>query len=170
MNVTIKEATVKNDLFLSYKFDQRVQGTRKNTTESSDAAIHDDLRNAFNVLIPHFAFICEEIDEETARERIQNPTDVLDEFDPLNNYSVHGFNLGKHQEGVTILGTKKLKSGDSISFPTPFKKWDDEDYEFMEELTKAMDVLKSEVYEYLEGKQAPSLQVKAEFPEDEVTM
>lgn len=167
MNVTIKEATVKSDLFLSYKFDQRNQGTRKNTTESSDAAIHDDLRKAFNDLIPHFAFICEEIDEKKAREQIQNPDQELEEFDVMNNYKVHGFNLGKHQEGVTIAGTKKLKSGDTISFSTPFKKWDDSEYEFMDELTEAMDVFKSEVYEYLEGKQAISLQIKAEFPEAE---
>ena len=68
MNITIKQANIKNSLFLSYKYDQFVKSTKKSASESSDAPIHDDLRNAFSALIPHFAFICERLKNQTVRQ------------------------------------------------------------------------------------------------------
>lgn len=166
MNITIKQASIKSDLFLSYEYDEYVNKSKSNIKKNSDAAIHEDLRNAFKSLIPHFAFISDEISEDQCRTRIKSINAELSEEDPLNNYKVSGFNLGKNQEGLTIFGSKKLKSAEYISFSTPFMKTYD-DYPFKDELLEAVDTLKSEVYEYLEGKQAPSKQVEAKFPEEE---
>ena len=44
---------------------------------------------------------------------------------------------------------------DAFAALTPFLKWDD-DYAFSSELIAAVDLLKSEVYEYIEGKRAPA--------------
>ena len=64
MNITIKNASIKSGLFLKYGYDH-FAGTTKYSHPSTtgDAPIHDDLREAFLALTPHFAFICEEIQE-----------------------------------------------------------------------------------------------------------
>jgi hypothetical protein len=116
------------------------------------------LRDAFANLTPHFAFICEEINESTCRQAINDIAKgvVQDaETDPLGKYHVAGFTLGKDSESVTISGNKTLKSGKSLNISTPPQQWDDTDYPFMAELIKSVDLLKSEVYEYIEGKRAP---------------
>lgn len=173
MNITIKQASIKNSLFLSYKYEQYVKNAKKSAAESSDAPIHDDLRTAFSALIPHFAFICEEIKEADCRDRLNSPDHELPEEHFLLKYKVQGFTIGGQgdSEGVTISGTKKLESGSYLNFNTPFLKFEDiQDYPFMAELREAIDVLKSEVYEYLEGKQAPPKQQVMELEEDEVVM
>jgi len=173
MNITIKQANIKNSLFLAYKYDQVVKNAKKSASESSDAPIHDDLRNAFSALIPHLAFICEEIKEEDCQARLESPDDELPEDHFLLKYRVHGFSISGQgdQEGLTIAGTKRLESGKILNLDTPFQKFDDiNDYAFMAELRESIENLKSEVYEYLEGKQAPAKQQVMELEEDEVAM
>lgn len=169
MHITIKKASIKNSLFLAYEYDQSVNNTKNIIKTSSDAPIHDDLRNAFSSLVPHFALICEEIEEKTAQKAIENPDEVLEEENPLLKYKVSGFSIGGtgDGEGVTISGSKRLENGSIVNFNTPFLKFEEaKEYQFMEELVNAIDNLKSEVYEYLEGKQAPSKQLGM-FEEDE---
>lgn len=172
MNITIKKASIKNRLFLAYSYEQMVSNRTDSVSTSSDAPIHDDLRTAFNALIPHFAFICEEITENVCREQINNYEQGIVYSDPLANplkkYTVKGFSIGGSgdSEGVTISGNKMLESGKIISFNTPFMKWSDE-YSFANELINSVDLLKSEVYEYLEGKQAPKAQQSMTFQQDE---
>lgn len=158
MNITIKNASIKNRLFLKYGYDHMVETTKySHPSTTGDAPIHDDLRDAFESLVPHFAYICEEISESVCREAISDLAKgvMQTENDPLRKYAVGGFALGKDSEGVTISGSKILESGDVLNFNTPFKKWEDTDYPFMNELIEAVDLLKSEVYEYIEGKRAP---------------
>lgn len=158
MEITIKKASIKKVLFLAYGYDHFVNSTKFSHNSSSDAPIHDDLREAFQNLIPHFAFICEEINESVCRQAINDIKKgiVYDlGMDPLYKYDVTGFTLGKDSEGVTISGNKSLESGKSININTPFIKWEDVDYPFMKELLESVDLLKSEVYEYIEGKRAP---------------
>ena len=159
MNITIKNASIKSAIFLKYGYDHFVNSTKFTHNSSGDAPIHNDLRDAFAALTPHFAFICEEISEKVCKQAIidfeSGVTFKDEETDPLRKYDVLGFALGKDSEGVTIIGTKKLDSGKSININTPFLKWDD-DYEFSSELIASVDLLKSEVYEYIEGKRAPA--------------
>jgi len=171
MNITIKKASIKNSLFLAYEYDQSVNGTKNIIKTSSDAPIHDDLRNAFSALNPHFALICEEVSENIVEHAIEHPDAILAEDNPLRKYKVSGFSIGGtgDGEGVTISGSKTLESGNVVSFNTPFLKFEDaHHYKFMQELVEAIDELKSEVYEYLEGKQAPAKQM-AMFEEEEAS-
>lgn len=161
MNITIKNASIKNSLFLKYGYDHFVGSTKySHPSTTGDAPIHDDLRESFLALTPHFAFICEEVTESVCREGINDFKQGVvyqdPETNPLKKYTVIGFTLGKDYEGVTIIGSKKLESGKSININTPFKKWDESDYPFISELIEAVDLLKSEVYEYIEGKRAPA--------------
>ena len=159
MNITIKNASIKSTIFLKYGYDHFVNSTKFTHNSSGDAPIHNDLRDAFAALTPHFAFICEEISESVCKQSITDFENGVfykdEETDPLRKYDVIGFALGKDSEGVTITGSKKLDSGKSININTPFLKWDD-DYAFSSELIAAVDLLKSEVYEYIEGKRAPA--------------
>ncbi|MBC7749568.1 MAG: hypothetical protein H7Z76_13510 [Methylotenera sp.] len=158
MELTIKNASIKRIMFLKYGYDHFVNNAKFTHSSSGDAPIHDDLREAFQNLIPHFAFICEEITESVCRQAINDIKKGVaqdSETDPLRKYDVAGFTLGKDSEGVTISGNKSLESGKSININTPFQQWDDTDYPFMAELLESIDLLKSEVYEYIEGKRAP---------------
>lgn len=160
MNITIKNASIKSGLFLKYGYDHFVGSTKySHPSTTGDAPIHDDLREAFSALTAHFAFICEEISESISRQAINDFKQGVvyqdPETDPLRKYTVIGFTLGKDSEGVTIIGSKRLDSGKSININTPFLKWDD-NYAFDSELIAAVDLLKSEVYEYIEGKRAPA--------------
>ena len=158
MEITVKNAKIKKVLFLQYGYDHFVNNTKVSNSSSSDAPIHDDLREAFESLTPHFAFICEEISESTCRTAINDfKKGIIQdaETDPLRKYDVSGFTLGKDSEGVTISGSKALDSRKSININTPFVEFDDHEYPFLQELIEAIDILKSEVYEYIEGKRAP---------------
>lgn len=158
MELTIKNASIKRIMFLKYGYDHYVNNAKFTHSSSGDAPIHDDLREAFQSLIPHFAFICEEINEAVCRQAIHDIRKGIihdAETDPLRKYNVIGFTLGKDSEGVTISGSKSLESGKTININTPFTAWDDTDYPFMVDLLESVDVLKSEVYEYIEGKRAP---------------
>lgn len=165
MSTTITTAKIKNRMFLAYGYTEREGDTENKITTSSDAPIHPDLKDAFLKLTPHFAFICEEITEDVARIAITTGfiKDPEQEH-PLNRFDVGGFTIGGlgDSEGVTISGSKWLKSGKSVNFNTPFVKWGD-DYAFSDELILAVDLLKSEVYEYLGGKQAEKLQTVMTF-------
>ena len=158
MEITIKNASIKGAMFLKYGYDHMVNNTKFSHSTSGDAPIHDDLADSFSELAPHFAFICEEINESVCRQAINDiakGVELDEETNPLRKYRVVGFALGKDSEGVTISGTKKLESGESLKLATPFLKWDRTDYPFMQELIETVDLLKSEVYEYIEGKRAP---------------
>jgi hypothetical protein len=158
MEITIKNASIKRVLFLKYGYDHFVNNEKFTHSSSGDAPIHDDLREAFQNLIPHFAFICEEINESTCRQAINDiAKGIIQDFeaDPLNKYDVNGFGLGKDSDGVTISGSKRLGTGKLININTPFQAWDDAEYPFMSELLESVDLLKSEVCEYIEGKRAP---------------
>lgn len=101
MNVVVKKAEIRSSLFLSYEYDQKDAEVSNSIKTASDAPIHDDLRNAFKALIPHFVFICEEnTDEKIILDAIENPDDYFgfkDEVkhEDLLNYRVYGFQLGK---------------------------------------------------------------------------
>ena len=158
MEFTIKNASIKRVMFLKYGYDHFVNNAKFTHSSSGDAPIHEDLREAFQNLIPHFAFICEEINESVCRQAINDIEKGViqdSETDPLRKYNVSGFTLGKDSEGVTISGSKSLESGKSVNINTPFTAWDDTDYPFISELMESVDLLKDEVYQYIEGKRAP---------------
>jgi hypothetical protein len=167
MNIKIKNAKIKNSMFLAYGYSQIENNNENQITTQSDAPMHDDLRNAFNMLIPHFAGICEEVEPEIVAKAINNGQALffLDDINnPLSNFEVKGFSIGNDNDGVTISGNKQLQSGKVVNFNTPFTKFEDFDnYSFCTELKKAVDNLRSEVYDYLEGKQAPPKQQSIDF-------
>ncbi len=166
MQITIKKAEIRGSIFLSYEFEQTDVNVKNNIKTSSDAPIHDDLRTAFRKLIPHFAFICEEItDQEAIKMAILNHEHYLGDKDKSPDerffkYRVFGFSL-KDNKGLQLLelkGAKRLENNEEISFSTFEIDIDDPDYVFHTNLVNAIEELKEEVLAYMQGKCAPKAQ------------
>lgn len=169
MNIIVKKAAMRNSLFLNYEFEQRDVDVNNTIKTQSDAPIHEDLQHAFKRLIPHFAFIAEEIDEKLAKKAIEDPETYLftlleEAPEPkIHNYHVHEFSIvdKKGLNFVSFAGTKTLASKDVIAFSTPSIDLDSiNDYKFVQELSELIDVLKQEILEYMDGKQAPRKQLE----------
>lgn len=174
MNIIIKKATIRGSLFLSYEFEQRDIDVNNTIKTSSDAPIHDDLRAAFRHLIPHFAFICEEItDVDLVESALERPESYLEDpehsaSDAFFKYRVSEFQIIEKDgvEKITISGGKRLQTTKEISFSTP-SFIIDTDYKFHMQLSTAIEVLKEEVLAYMQGKQAPKTQLEMFGQEEE---
>ncbi len=180
MEIEIKKAGIISGLFLSYEYEQTDPSAKNNNKTKSDAPIHDDLRNAFRALIPHFAYMCEEItDKKLIEKAIKSPEKYLESAETslhpdFLKYSVNEFSLiGKgDSERIKISGSKRLESFKYISFTAPEVFLDTSGHEFINDLNDAVETLKSEVLAYMEGKQAPKAQIEMfagheEFEEEE---
>lgn len=175
MNITIKKASVRGSLFLSYDFEQQDADVKNLIKTSSDAPIHDDLRNAFRALIPHFAFICEEVkDEVLTRVAIDKPEIYLHERELAPDDTFFKFRVGEFSieekkgfEYVTLFGCKSLATLQEVCFSSPRIDLDDSSYPFRKELASAIEVLKSEVLAYMQGKQAPKSQLEMFYDDQE---
>lgn len=174
MNVTIKKASLRGSLFLDYNFEQQDADVKNLIKTSSDAPIHDDLRNAFRALIPHFAFICEEVkDEVLTKKAIDNPEIYLHERelapdDTFFKFRVAEFALEEKKgfEYLTLFGCKSLATFQEVCFSSPKIDMEDTNYPFSYELKQAIEVCKVEVLAYMQGKQAPKTQLEM-FSEEE---
>ena len=168
MEILIKKAGITSGLFLSYEFEQTDSNAKNNNKTKSDAPIHDDLRKAFRALIPHFAFMSEEIvDRDLIAKAIANPEEYLESEETslhpaFLKYNVQEFSLsGKADaEKIKITGTKRLESFKHIGFYVPEEFLETSGYAFSSELNEAVEVLKHEVLAYMEGKQAPKQQTE----------
>lgn len=176
MNIVIKKASIRNGLFLNYEFEQRDTDVNNTIKTQSDAPIHEDLQKAFRKLIPHFAFITEEIPEELAKLAINDPEEYLfkpfdEAIEPkLYNFNVHEFAVTdkKGLNFICLSGGKTLASKDFMSFSTYLVDLDSlTDYKFVHELSELVDELKREVLLYMEGKQAPRKQLEMFSEEDQ---
>ena len=168
MEILIKKAGITSGLFLSYEFEQNDSNAKNNNKTKSDAPIHDDLKKAFRMLIPHFCFICEEITDEVLIQKAIDSYDeyLLDKETSLHpeffKYYVTDFSLnGKgDSQKIKISGTKYLEIFSSISFTAPEIILDSTKYKFIDDLIEVVELLKSEVLAYMEGKQAPKQQIE----------
>jgi|SRR5690554_1308424 len=178
--IVIRKATLKGSLFLSYSFDQIEPDVKNRINTSSDAPIHDDLRNAFKKLIPHFAFISEEVrDEKLVEKAIKKPEQFLFERDESKDqtffkFRVHEFEINERDgyEKIKISGAKQLETLSEIYFSIPPIGLGDDKYKFYSELQEAVEELKNEVSAYMQGKTAPKAQTEMfddeEFDEEEI--
>lgn len=169
--IEIKKAGIRGGIFLAYEYNMEDNGiSAKNKTQST-APIHDDLKAAFEKLIPHFILLTEELPVDRIRGIIEN--NLLLPEDIQQKYSVTDFELGGSEDAQTIkiTGFKVLSNDKSISFSTPSQKlYEDrtEGYKFDNYLREILDVIISEVLEYMDGKQAPRSEVgKLDFGDEE---
>ena len=162
--VTIKKAKIKDDLFLEGEYNEDLPGhSKKNTKFSCTVPVHDDLKEAFQKLHVHLAIIA---DQEPAPKKKDFSTT---EFE---NFSVGGFSVGgaDDNEGITISGSKEGKYG-LVNLNTPFTKYAESEYPFIDELGLDIQMAVYEVEQYLfHEKRAPEKQLEMDFedPEDKM--
>ncbi|WP_445454077.1 hypothetical protein [Flavobacterium sp. 25HG05S-40] len=176
MNIVIKKAGIRSSLFLSYEFEQKDIDVNNTIKTTSDAPIHDDLRNAFRALIPHFAFVTEEVtDLNLVESAVEAPESYVEDrehsaSEVFFKFYVSDFSIDnkKGLNIVTLSGNKMLESGDVVSFTAPAIDLDGGKYQFKAQLSDLMERLKVEVLAYMQGKQAPKQQMEMfENQEDE---
>lgn len=181
--VRITAATIK-DGFCTYYYDLKVNETVTDKLKrNSGLLVHIDLLNAFKKLNPHLAVICEEInafditdiekivssDDEEAYDKL--PDDEKKISDIMSQYSVTGFTIDStgENEGVSLVGTKKLSTGEPLKLDAPKKKYNG-NYHFINEFRVAVDACVFEVSEYMNGKGAPIMvQTDMDFPSEDET-
>lgn len=169
MEIEIKKAAIKNRIFLSSEYVEKLNGVNKTRKEDSDAIVHDDLIHAFQKMVPHFALLTEQVPESEVESIILNNREIPGDL--LHKIKVTGISVGGsgESEGITISGAKRLSNGKTVNFNTPFTKWEavDEGYKFISELINVLEDLKDEVVAYMEGKQGTKAQTEMSFGDEE---
>lgn len=159
MNITKAKITKDNTLVASFKNENE-----DNVTIEGKNLIHKDLRAAFNELIPHLAFLCEqkEADGKVAMDELpDNISSILE----VTGYTIGG---SDDDEGVTLIGKRFLKSKKVLNIIAPFTKYNNENEEYKHtfELQQAIEACNYEVEQYLTAKKWAVVQQELPFDED----
>lgn len=174
MNIVIQKAQL-NGIFLSYEFEQKDTDSNNLMKVKSDLPVHDDLRTAFRNLIPHFAFICDQVtDEKLVEKAINDPLLYTGDKETAPDvaffkYQVYAVSLNtkKGNNKITMHGCRQVgELFDEISFSSPEIDLDSDKYKHTAKLSEMVELLKSEVVAYMEGKHAPKTQMEM-FNEEE---
>lgn len=157
--VKFKSATIKNDLFLSVKYDEELPGHSKNKLSNDcTVPVHEDLKVTFQKLHRHLALLC------SLRDLPQKKQFYKTDFE---EFTVSGFSVGGNDDssGVTVNGSMEGAYG-TVNLSTPFTKYVGDDYPFLSELGQDILACEFEIDQYLfKGKRAPEVQLEMELPE-----
>lgn len=167
-NIEIIGADLKSDMFLNVNYEVKDLNRKTKRTDKCDAPIHEDLRNAFNKLIPHYLLLTETKKKPELVKDIDLEKEVPEHL--LKMFKITGFSLEDKsgEVSVQISGYRKLKNGKRVAFQTPKtnRGTKDDEYEFYNKLMQCIDDLKEEVFEYIDGKQAERMQKSIDFDND----
>lgn len=173
MNIIIKKAAIRNSIFLYAEYDVRDLEVNSGNKSNFDAPIHEDLREAFRNLIPHLAFLCDQVEnEELVREAIKNPENYLKDressvTEEFFKYYVNELTIDNKKNIVVISGNRLLTDGDVLQLNAPPIFFQSSKYIFIEELKENIELIKKEVVAYLEGKHAEKSQLEMFSSEEE---
>lgn len=174
-NIRIVSGTLRG-LFCTFKYEHEVQPeTTDVVTIKSGLPVHEDLKAAFKALNPHLAVICEEVEANDVPD-IENIPEISGEEgsvnDPiaemLSRFAVASFTISGtgENESITLSGSKRLSTGDTVSLTTPSIELEGTQYQFVNELRIAIDNVVSEIEEYKNGKRAPIVVQTEMFAEE----
>lgn len=149
------------DKIVNIEFSETIETdewTVRNKYESEcEHAIHDDFKNALEALKGHLIIINEEYE---GKDYDNIPDDVLDKF-RVTGFTTFGENMN---EGIIITGTRQLAVGgirNSVSPRIIFENY--QAYPAMGELFHAVEMVRKEAHEYLNGKVGQGLQWQISF-------
>lgn len=162
MNITKAKITKDNTLVATFKNENEDM-----VTIEGKNLIHKDLRAAFDTLIPHLTFLCEQKEADGKVRLDELPDDIYSTFD-VSGYSIGG---SDDDEGVTLVGKRFLKSKKVLNLIAPFTKFsnENEEYEHAFELQQAIDACNYEVEQYLTAKKWAVVQQELPFDGDAVS-
>ena len=158
MEILKAKVTKDNTLTASYRDEN---GT---TTVEGKNLVTNDLKDAFNSLTAHLAFLCEQ-KEADGKECLEDLPKDIDKKLEVTGYTIGGEDESR---GVTLIGKRFLKSNKVLNLNSPFTKFDDENepYQFAFELEQSIQACEYEVNEYLFNKKWKVVQQELPFEEE----
>lgn len=167
--VEILGAKMVGGLFCHYKFQKALgKDTYDSGTIKSGRPMHDDLKACFSALTIHMPLIMQDLkpgDVEDINSFVSGQETTDDAAVLIEKFSVHEIVVDLEKQAASIIGTKSLDLG-ILHIATPFIR-SEGDYHFALEFRVAVDKLRQEVVEYINGKQAPAYEQGDLFPDGE---
>ncbi|WP_291587245.1 hypothetical protein [Bacteroides sp.] len=126
--------------------------------------VHKDMKAAFDDLIPHLAFLCEQKEADGKESLDELSEDIFSTFE-VSGYSIGG---SDESEGVTLVGKCFLKTKKVLNLIAPFTMFnnENEEYEHAFDLQQAIEACKYEVEQYLTAKKWAVVQQELPFDEN----
>ena len=126
--------------------------------------VHKDMKAAFDDLIPHLAFLCEQKEADGKESLDELSEDIFSTFE-VSGYSIGG---SDESEGVTLVGKRFLKTKKVLNLIAPFTMFnnENEEYEHAFDLQQAIEACKYEVEQYLTAKKLAVVQQELPFDEN----
>lgn len=126
--------------------------------------VHKDMKAAFDDLIPHLAFLCEQKEADGKESLDELSEDIFSTFE-VSGYSIGG---SDESEGVTLVGKRFLKTKKVLNLIAPFTMFnnENEEYEHAFDLQQAIEACKYEVEQYLTAKKWAVVQQELPFDEN----
>lgn len=161
--VLITSADIKEEL-CNYGYEINTgPGKGDKVTRKGSSFIHHDMDVVFAKLNKHLAHIDDAFTH--MKKKPQTVPELEDHEAIISNFTVTGFKISgtDENEGYILKGDKYVNQG-SIGLETP-KISKSSGYHFFDDLQEVIEECRSEVEQYMNGKQAPKLeQAELEFP------
>ncbi|WP_179022030.1 hypothetical protein [Winogradskyella forsetii] len=168
MDIEISNVELSSRIFLKWNYTMTSNGRKTKIKASADAPIHEDLDDALSALVPHFVLVTE-MKKKSEVAKVIDLKSLPEEL--LNKFRVTGVAIDDNKGDIsyTITGYKILNTGRTVSFSSPkirVSASDEEKYEFLDQLMAQIEVIKEEVLEYMDGKEALREQQSMDFGDD----
>lgn len=159
MNIIKAKITKENTLMAVFKNENE-----DTVTIEGKNLVHKDMKAAFDDLIPHLAFLCEQKEADGKESLDELSEDIFSTFE-VSGYSIGG---SDESEGVTLVGKRFLKTKKVLNLIAPFTMFnnENEEYEHAFDLQQAIEACKYEVEQYLTAKKWAIVQQKLPFDEN----
>ena len=127
--LTIQKASLKKQL-LSAEFSEQLdlQSNAREFTMQGKDLVHPDLETCFDLLVPHFCLLTEQL---TETEDYWMTEDNIGNTPHFDNYGVTGLVLGA-KNGVTLVGFRKLENGKVLNMTAQYVSFAEQSEEFTE--------------------------------------
>ncbi len=146
MKTEIKKAKITNQSTLEVTLIEYAENDVTNeVVKKCGNLVHEDMRLAFKALSGHMAMLCDL--KESVGLDLSDPEHAA----TLDKIYVTSFSVGGNDdnEGVCLVGGKKLASGKVLNLVAPFQKYEDEEYKLSYALEEDVNLCIKEVEAYL---------------------
>lgn len=176
MNITteiiIKKAKIIDDLYMEIEYSEIQKEEEQIYTHEYKVLrrnlVHQDLKDAYNKLKVHLAFLSEFVNEKPFKDDLFETGEIFRHLE-FEKFKVTSFTIGGdgEYEGVTVTGRRTLKGNKILNINTPFTMFADqehsENYIFQYQLFSDVSQCIEEVIAYIGGKHAPNPQLEIEL-------
>ena len=167
MHIEISKVELSSRIFPKWEYIMTESGRKTKIKASADSPIHDDLSDAMQGLVPHFVLVTE-MKKKPEVAKVIDLKQLPEKL--LSKYKVTGIVIDDNKGDISykISGFKILNTGRTVGFETPKINEvtsEEDQYEFIDELISQVELIKEEMLEYMQGKEAKRQQTSMEFEE-----